>query len=298
MSRESYLVALDGSKDALNAAEVAWKLGKAKGAKLTALTVIDTQSIWDTFGRGLSGLIGSGPYIAAFENIRSSLRSISESLLTAFEARSQGHQIETVSMIEEGNLAERVLHNTEGHDLVLMGRRATTASGDRSFLRTSLSEKVAAASASPVLIVSSEPRLWKQARLVLDGETYDKQLVLKFLQISEDLQLTPEIFCIGNEAAVEKLSKALKEFIPHSVQILSHDAEYGDETWEDAMDVTSATLLMVSTAVRDGQRCIGNGPQIKNFIRSLSVISLFVFPPMKKASPKGESKQSLTTSRP
>src|ERR1700735_1344319 len=121
MSTESYLVALDGSKDALNAGEVVWKLAKARGATLTALTVMDTQSIWDVLGQGQAGLIGSGPYIAAFETVRSSLKSISDALLMAFETRSLGHGIETKLISEEGNLAERVLHHTQDYDLTVLG---------------------------------------------------------------------------------------------------------------------------------------------------------------------------------
>ncbi len=297
MSTESYLVALDGSKDALKASEVAWKLAKAKGAKLTALTVVDTQSIWDILGRGLSGLIGSGPYVTAFEAIQTSLRSVGEALLVSFEARSQGHQIDTNTIMEEGNLAERLLHHGESYNLVIMGRRGTISDGERSLVRTSLSEKVAAAAATPVLIVSSEPRLWKQARLVLDAQTYDKQLVLKFVQIAEDLQLEPEIFCTGDDASNDRLSKKLKDIIPHSVKIMSHDAEYGDEAWEEAVDVTSATLLAVATRQHAGKRSLANGPTIRDFVKSLPVISLLVFPPAPPKTNDEKSKQSVTAVR-
>ena len=50
---KSFLLALDGSQEALFAADVAAALAKSKGARLTAQTVVDSQSVWEIVGRRL-----------------------------------------------------------------------------------------------------------------------------------------------------------------------------------------------------------------------------------------------------
>jgi len=290
---KSILVALDGSRDAFNASEAAWKLARANKAKVMALSVVDTQSIWDFLGHKLSGLIGSGPYISAFESIHLSMRNIADSLLMAFEARSQGFGIETEIGISEGNLAEVVLKHGENHDLIIMGRRAKFNSGNHTIYRTSLSEKVAAASKVPVMMVSSEPRRWTTARFIFNSETLDRQQLFQFFHLAEELKLKTELFCTDDSA--DENAQLIREYCSKEVPVLSHDATYGDESWENAIDVTSSTLIMVSTYERHGGRFVGNGPAICKFMHSLPMLTFLVFPPLAGVAEKKIMQSQVTT---
>jgi nucleotide-binding universal stress UspA family protein len=285
---KSILVAVDGSKDAMNASEAAWMLAKANKSKILAMSVIDTQSIWDFMGQKLAGLIGSGPYVAAYESIYNSMKAISDALLMAFESRSQGHGIQTETIITEGNLAETLLKHGESHDLIVMGRRDKTPSGNRTLIRTSLSEKLAQASTTPVLMVSSEPRRWKTARFIFDSQSFDRQQVLQFFELAKVLKLQPELFCTDEN--VEESRKRIKEYCATPAPIFSHDSTYGDESWQSAIDVTSSTLMIISTCERGGERCLGNGPNIGKFMHTMPMLSFVLFPPKQEATQNAKSK--------
>lgn len=294
---KSILVALDGSKDALNASEAAWKLARDDKSKIVVMSVIDTQSIWDFLGHKLSGLIGSGPYVAAFEAIHASLKNISDSLLMAFETRALGYGIETETFIGEGNLAEVVTGSAQTHDLIIMGRRARYNVGNHTIFRTSLSEKIAASTSVPVLMVSSEPRRWTTARFIFDSKSFDRKNLQLFFQIANKLKLQPELFCTDENE--EETEKEIRDLSSHNVSILTHDKSYGDESWQSAMDVTSSTLMMVSTSERDGMRCVGNGPNLTKFMGSLPILSLLIFPPKieQQTTPTRSSHAVVTSTR-
>ena len=279
MSTESYLVALDGSREALKASEVAWRLAKAKAAKLTGLHVIDTQSVWEVLAGGLAGLIGSGPYVAAFEGLRTSLHSIGDALLMSFEARSEGCGIKTETLLEEGNIVDCILRSSCDYDMLIMGRRALFEDRrGRSLIRTSLSERLVGRVSRPVLLVASDSRLWKNARLVIDSETYNDADIKSFIAMAEDLQLNAEIFWTDNNQESTNFTK-MNEVIPSTVPVLFHATEYGDEAWQNAIDVSSATLLVLASGEREGQRKMAGGPLLRNVVLSSSQISMVVLPP-------------------
>jgi nucleotide-binding universal stress UspA family protein len=271
----SILVALDGSKDALNASQAAWQLARKTKSKIVALSVVDTQSIWDFLGHKLAGMIGSGVYISAFQSINSSLQNIAESLLTAFESRSNGYGIETSTIVGEGNLAEVVLKNAQNHDLIIMGRRAKFQNDSHTILRTSLSAKVAEAAPIPVLMVSSEPLRWTTARFILDSTCFDNRAMKSFFKFAEDLKLQPEIFCL--DAKSEQWIEDLNE--PSKVsEVVIADSVY-DDAWHSAFEVTSSTLLVVPTTIKQGKRYLADGRDVGQFLATLSTLSLMILPP-------------------
>jgi nucleotide-binding universal stress UspA family protein len=280
MQIKSILVALDGSKDALNASVVAWQLAKKVEARIAALSVIDTQSIWGLLGQKLSGLIGSGPYVSGYESIYSSLRSITDALLMTFETRSLGHGLKCDVLVGEGNTAEIILENAEKYDLLVMGRRPKYLSvSSHSFIKPSLSQKLACQSQVPVLIVSSEPRSWQRARLILDSQSFDTKKVEDFIALARDLNLESELFCCDDASLVEP---QLKKHFAQPIHLLSHDPEYGDDSWRAAIDVNSATVLMMLTSENNGTRVLAGGPTISKLIEALPAVSFCVFPPAVK----------------
>lgn len=282
MTTKSYLLALDGSKESLAAANIACKIAPAQDAKLIALSVVDNQAVWDLLGPGLPGFIGSGPYIAAFETIQKALQSVSETLLTAFEAKAQIGKITTECLINEGDLLRQVLERSKGQDLVVMGRRnnhASTAAQElHSFIRTSLSKRLARVISCPLLIVPSE-RVWTKARLILSDETYSADVLFRFLSFTDPLALEREIFCIGPEESIVKLIQKVKSIIPHTVKILSHDATDGDEPLNVAADVSATTLLVVTTmqSVEGRETC--SGSSIQEFLTAIARIPVLILPP-------------------
>ena len=105
------------------AAEIAWRLAEAHSGKVLAQTVVDSQAVWQIVGKDLPGIIGNSPYIAAQETIHAALKNVAETLLTAYEARAQGKNIDSEVILDEGNVVKEIIKRAAAHDLVITGHR-------------------------------------------------------------------------------------------------------------------------------------------------------------------------------
>jgi hypothetical protein len=143
-------------------------------------------------------------------------------------------------------------------------------------------------------MVSSEPYRWKTARFIFDSKSFDRQQVLQFFQLAQELKLQPELFCTDENA--EESKERIQEFCATEAPMFTHDTTYGDESWQSAIDVTSSTLMMISTCERDGERCLGNGPTIRKFIHSMPILSFVVFPPKKDVAQSAKTKSQASES--
>jgi nucleotide-binding universal stress UspA family protein len=282
MSTKSYLLALDGSRESLLAANVAWRLAQSNQADLTALSVVDSQAVWDLLGAGTPGFIGSGPYIEAYGKIQAILRSISETLLMSFAARSQTNQIKTECLIEAGPLLNQVFERAREHDLIIMGHRHhLRAESERlhTFIRTSLSKRLALICPCPLLVVSSEA-IWSTARLVVTNETSSMKLLTSFLELTSNMAGKREIFCIAPEASLDKFLKTIKEIVPKDVSVRSNDLLEGDDSFNVAIDVPADTLLVISTRQSIEGRVTCSGVDLWTFLSEVKAISVLLLPPV------------------
>src|SRR5271154_6032394 len=103
MNKTSILLALDGSEQAHQAAQLALYLAEAGGATVTAQHVIDTKTAWGLLGTHKAGLIGSGLYIAAYEKLCESLRDLANQLAQQYETVASGKGEKGKCLIDEGN---------------------------------------------------------------------------------------------------------------------------------------------------------------------------------------------------
>jgi nucleotide-binding universal stress UspA family protein len=282
MSAQSYLLALNGSKESLAAANVAWQLAKARNAKLLALSVVDNQAIWDLLGTGSAGFIGSGPYLMAYEVMKKALKEISETLMSAFAARSQNVQLETECLVEEGDVLRQVLEHAKSQNLVIMGRRSVQASTLRqdlhSYVRTSLSKRLSEVCPCPLLLVAAENH-WVKTRLICNPETFSAEALLQFLTLTDPFNIEQEIFCIGSDIALDELMQKVKNIVPHSVNVICSAGNEGDEAIAVAMDVTQDILLVVATVFSEFHRKTSSGIQIDEFLSMITNLAVLVLPP-------------------
>ena len=300
MSRESYLLTLDGSRESLAAANMAWNLAQKRDASLVALSVVDDQAIWDLLGAGLPGFIGSGPYIAAYEVIQKALRSVSETLLVSFASRSPNDQIKTECIINEGNLLGQVFERAKEHTLVIMGQRYShprmTTPNFHSFIRTSLSKRLAGVCPCPLLIIPSQSR-WLKARLIISDQTFSADSLISFLSFADTLEAQQEVFCTGAEDCIDKLKQKVTDIVPHSVSVLCHDTTDGEESFSVAVDVDQSTLLVVSTQTSIEGRSTCSGLEIQEFLSAVPHVAVLVLPPVatREQTPT-EAKNLVSTS--
>jgi hypothetical protein len=161
---------------------------------------------------------------------------------------------------------------------VIVGRRNIHASmailDQHSFIRTSLSKRLAGICPCPLLIVPSD-----KARLVFTNESFSTDALGRFLTFTDPLELEREVFCVGPEENIDKLVQKVKNLVPDSVKVLCFDAAEDDEPFASAVDVTANTLLVITTmqSIEGRETCAGT--RIHEFLTSIPHVPVLVLPP-------------------
>lgn len=142
---KNILLATDGSEASAHAAELAIKLARAHGAKLTVLYVVDPYpylSIGETNPLGVQAYMAAAQQHAAQAHAKIAALCDAPDMDVKLEAR----------MAENVSAASGIVQTVkdEGADLVVMGSRGRT--GIARFVLGSVASKVAAESPVPVLI--------------------------------------------------------------------------------------------------------------------------------------------------
>lgn len=151
----SILLPITGSQESLYAIELAWALARQTNSTVNAQHVVNVGGALEFVGMERPGIIGSGPYLGAFEMICDSLREIGEKLADSYAARAEGQRIAGEVFIDEGETVEAICKRLPMHDLIVMGhrQRAELAFPDCQSVRLSLAEVLAHYASIPLLVV-------------------------------------------------------------------------------------------------------------------------------------------------
>ena len=155
MKPGSFLLPINGSPESLFASEFVWSLASKNQSKVTAQHTIDLFGTLQFLGQEKSGLIGSGPYVAAYESICQSLRAIASKLEDSYSARAAAHAVESTFICAEGDPVEEICKLAPGHDLLVVGYRKRAAVDYPAChgIRLSRAERLAHLSPIPILFV-------------------------------------------------------------------------------------------------------------------------------------------------
>lgn len=117
----SIILLTDGSPETARAASFAISLARMLKEELIAQVVIDRESVLHLTGfRGFSGLCGSGVFLRAYEEIVSSLSSVSESLLMSLTALAEGCGVKVTSYVDTGDAPTILADLIAQHESVLV----------------------------------------------------------------------------------------------------------------------------------------------------------------------------------
>jgi nucleotide-binding universal stress UspA family protein len=155
MKPGSFLLPINGSPESLFASEFVWSLASKYQSKVTAQHTIDIFGTLQFLGQEKAGLIGSGPYVAAYESICNSLRTIASKLEDSYSARAASHHVESTFICSEGDPVEEVCKLTAANDLLVVGyrKRAAVDYPACQGIKLSRAERLAHLSAIPILFV-------------------------------------------------------------------------------------------------------------------------------------------------
>jgi len=293
MPYQSLLLAVDGSQESLFASDIASTLASTQEATLTVQTVVDTHAIWNLVGQDLPGIIGSGPYISIKHSIEQDLRSLAETLITAYQSRIEGKEIVFHTFIDEGDVAEEICTRAKMHDLLIIGHRAYGRNEKEHRNQRRLCQHVAEFCSTPLLIVQRATALWSKSQLLVSSHTYSQSVIQSFIKMTALTESKAEIICTG-------LSKSLDELVSrvHSdlaltmpvsdskIQVTGKGLHEIESMYTESSECAKDTLVVLTTYDTASGRKMCTGEALNRFIGELSAFSTMILPPTKVEAAK------------
>ncbi len=315
MNKKSILLAINGSEESLHAAELAWALARSLPATLKAQTVIETRALWRLMEQGRPGLIGSSPYIAAYQAACSAMRSVAEGLSTSYEARVGSAGVDSEFLIDEGDTVDEICRRAEENDLVIVGRRRSSTAAEQPehvekvqhigqvgqlghigyveyiehighvdplrLPRFSVTERLIYSCPRPLLVVQDRCQLWKTIRYVISDASYNPESLQSFLKFTEEWFSVPrEILCVATKKTLEELLLKVKLELASSkgVTVKGHGCSMLEPAWWSGIDVVADTLAVTALGYNEGgsKHCLGIDPAI--FVRAMKSSALLFLP--------------------
>ncbi|HIA51519.1 MAG TPA: universal stress protein [Candidatus Melainabacteria bacterium] len=302
MSEHSILVAISGSEQSRNAAEMAWKLGAKIKAKVTAEHIVDSRTVWELLRNDKPGFVGSGPYIAAYEAVISQLNSLANKLSLEYEALASGQGIQGECLIKEGNPVAILCKDARDFDLLVIGHQPTGVrlidQEHSHYIRYSVAEGVSHHSTVPVLIVQSKPIAWETMAIVSEIDHINYMYLKSCLKLAKLLGLKPTLEFWGTGTREEKpehLKKNLLQMLPEAKDINFEFEYYGGRAATErkdlfqgsessqAVEIRQDALFVLPTRGLAQDRITVFGMQPESFIRSLVLPCLLLWPEDNKA---------------
>ncbi|RTL38123.1 MAG: universal stress protein [Candidatus Melainabacteria bacterium] len=222
MNTKSILLALSGSEQSYQAAQVARNLAQKTASKLVAVHVVDIKKTWAMFGCERAGLVGSGMYVAAYELICQSLRDLGKKLAEKFEAVFPAVEC----LIVDGDPLDELCRRASDFDLLVVGHRPLVLDESHADTTTqfrySLAEKLSTLCSKPLLVVQGECKEWANLKILVSVEHLNFRFIDESLNLANRLGLKPKLVCLssgGNEEPAAKLLPNLRTSHPELANI-------------------------------------------------------------------------------
>ena len=297
MHKMSILLALSGSEQSYQAAELAWRLAKQADANLVAQHVVDTRTAWALLGNSRPGFIGSGLYVAAYESLCNSLRELAKKLADKYESMASAVKIKSDCLIDEGNPVHEICQRAKDHDLVITGHEPSeTKAIDRErgqYVRLSIAEGLANQCPRPLLIVQGEWQPWKTLKILVSVDHLNIEYIRACMQTASLLGLQSELVCLATgvrEESPKNLIRDLREAHKELAKMAIEVALFGDFEIEDGaslwshkpvrveLDAYSDNLVVIPTREIGGKRITIFGSSPEMFIQHLTLPNILLFP--------------------
>lgn len=253
MKNCSILLPVTGTRESLHAAELAWYLARQTNCSVLAQHVIDITSTLEFIGVTKPGLIGSGPYVAAYESICRTLRDVANKLDDSYTARVSGLGIDSTFVIDEGDPAREILQRAEDCSLIVIGHSALTRSR-----QSLLVESLLRNSSIPVLVVPGAVHSLSNLAVFCSMDHVNRNWLSRCLSLTRALSTKFELTFLASGKNEERpidflhdLSKAYPELDLDRLNIVLPSCS---DTCEDRLVTynTGANSLVVVPTINDG----------------------------------------------
>ncbi|HEY9715562.1 MAG TPA: universal stress protein, partial [Chroococcales cyanobacterium] len=209
------LLVLDGSEASLHATQFAIRYARATKMEVVAQLVIDSGNLWKTIGSCTSGLIGSGPYVAAYEGAKKDLLEIAGFIEQSFSARADAAGIKTEFHIDEGEPLHEIDKRAADCSLIIVGDLAVS----KSMIESSTGERLANRSPLPTLLIRQPIDDLKVAQFYVDSNCYEPGAMAHFIELTEALNLERHIICVGNAGGMDRFVQKIRNDASERVKL-------------------------------------------------------------------------------
>ncbi|MBX9691797.1 MAG: universal stress protein [Cyanobacteria bacterium] len=297
MQSLSILLGLSGSEESKSAAEIAYAIALKCNGRICAQHIVDEKSLWEILRSGKPGLIGSGPYIDAYEKGCEGLTRLGNALLEKFEAVYQGRSVPVETLIERGSPIELICERAKDHNLVIVGHekrdQQNKSRSHSNFLRHAVAEGLAHECPRPLLVVQESIQSWNSMTVLISVDHVNFTFIKACLDMAKLLRVPPKVVVLTggvHEEPPEQLLSDLKAAdpdigaVPVAVRVFTGlTAEDGfslrhpDELhldWAPEPD----TLLVIPTRNLGSERLTIFDSTPDLFVRFLNLPSLMMWP--------------------
>lgn len=316
MTKHSILLALSGSEQSRNAAEVSWKIAKQLNAEVMAHHIIDSEAIWELFRHDKPGFVGSGPFIAAYETTLEAMRTAAEKLLLSYESHANGQGVSGDCYIKEGNPIEILSTDARDCSLLIIGHNPCAEhkrKRNQTHYRYSIAEGLTHLSTTPLLIVQSKPVDWRSMTIVSEMDHINYKYIHSCLQLAQHLALTPRLEFWGTGSREEKpaqIKKNILDLMPEAEGSKFEFEYFGGKALKDRKDfferrdltksltAPDDTLFVLPTRRLATESISLFGMEPEDFIRALTLPCILLWPEEKNSFDANDvNGKSLSTSK-
>jgi nucleotide-binding universal stress UspA family protein len=311
MKNISILYGLSGSQQSAQAAELAWRIAEETEGSIFAQHVIDTRTFWELLRNEAPGFIGSGPYIAIYEEIEKSLKSLANKLTVKFEALSEGRKIPVTTSIEEGGPVDRICRKAKDCDLVIVGHQPRNSELHDAehwrCVRYAVAEGLAHFCPRPLLVVQNRVDSWKSLTILLSSDHINRPFIKACLDMASLLKLDAKLVLLASgarEGSPASLEEDLRQSEPRlknlpieivefeGIAVDSSAGLWRSEFLELDWSPDPETLMVIPTRASGRRRLTVFDTSPDLFIRHLSLPSIMLWPEEHIKILEKESKES------
>ncbi|MFN8657369.1 MAG: universal stress protein [Candidatus Obscuribacterales bacterium] len=189
----SILLPFSGSRESMFAMDLAWTLAERLEMSVDAQHVVNIRGALDVLGVTTPGIIGSGPYVGAFESLCSELRNIATKLEDSYKARKAGRGVSGEWFVDEGEPVDIIVNRSTQHDLLVMGHHQHEQPEQQLLrhqaVRLSLSEILSQTSHAPLLVVQNQFTSISELALILAVDHVNSKWIGNCMQLASALQV-------------------------------------------------------------------------------------------------------------
>ncbi len=296
MSQFSILYGLSGSEASKQAAELAWKVAELSCGRVDAHHVIDSRAVWELLRNDKPGFIGSGPYVAAYDELTKQLRSIADKLCQKYEACTEEKAIAGQIFIEEGNPIELISKKSKNYDLVVVGHQPRDAMGTgarRHYVRFAVAEGLAHECPTALLVLQGEVEEWKSLTVLVSVDHLNYKFIEACIKFAGLMKIAPKVVALDsgvNEMPADKFAADLKKALPDLADISVERFDVSGMTVEQRAGLwqheeieldwapDADTLLVLPTRRSGSERLTVFDTAPDLFVRNLTLPSILMWP--------------------